>query len=62
MIIHCTTDPVVVWQNSLSFVDACIKAGVLIDYFVYPGHDHNVAGPDRAHLVKKIEDYYKRNL
>lgn len=62
MIIHCTTDPVVVWQHSLQFVKACIEKGRLVDYFVYPGHDHNVQGPDRAHLIRKIEDYFKRNL
>ncbi len=62
MVIHCTTDPVVVWQNSLQFVKACIEKGKMIDYFVYPGHSHNVQGPDRAHLIRKIEDYFKRNL
>lgn len=62
MIIHCTSDPVVVWQNSLSFVQACIEKKILLDYFVYPGHDHNVGGPDRTHLIMKIEDYFKRNL
>lgn len=62
MIIHCTSDPVVVWQNSLSFVQACIEKGILLDYFVYPGHDHNVSGPDRTHLIMKIEDYFKQNL
>lgn len=62
MIIHCTSDPVVVWQNSMSFVQACINNKVMLDYFIYPGHDHNVSGPDRAHLIMKIEDYFKRNL
>ena len=27
-----------------------------------PGHDHNVYGPDRAHLVTKITEYFKANL
>jgi dipeptidyl aminopeptidase/acylaminoacyl peptidase len=62
MIIHCTTDPVVVWQNSLSFVQKCIENKQLLEYFVYPGHDHNVGGIDRAHLIRKIEDYFKRTL
>jgi dipeptidyl-peptidase-4 len=62
MIIHCTTDPVVVWQNSLSFIQKCIESNKLPEYFVYPGHDHNVGGIDRAHLIRKIEDYFKRNL
>jgi len=62
LVIHCTTDPVVVWQNSIDFVQKCIEKGILLDYFIYPGHDHNVAGKDRAHLIKKIEDYFERNL
>lgn len=62
MIIHCTTDPTVVWQHSLSFVQACIEHGKLLDYFVYPGHDHNVMGPDRTHLIMKISQYFKENL
>ena len=62
LIIHCTTDPTVVWQHSLSFVENAIHNGKLMDYFVYPGHDHNVYGPDRAHLIMKITEYFKENL
>ena len=62
LMIHCTTDPVVVWQHSLVFVENCIHNGKQLDYFVYPGHDHNVAGPDRAHLITKITQYFKDNL
>ena len=62
MIIHCTTDPVVLWQHSLVFVQNCIENGKQLDYFVYPGHDHNVYGPDRAHLITKITEYFKANL
>ena len=62
LIIHCTTDPVVVWQHSLSFIENCIHNGKQVDYFVYPGHDHNVYGPDRAHLIVKITEYFKNNL
>ena len=62
LIIHCTTDPTVVWQHSLSFVENAIHNGKQLDYFVYPGHDHNVYGPDRAHLIMKITEYFKENL
>ena len=62
LMIHCTTDPVVMWQHSLVFVENCIHNGKQLDYFVYPGHDHNVAGPDRAHLIAKITQYFKDNL
>ena len=58
LIIHGTNDPTVVWQNSLSFVKKCVDEGVLLDYFVYPGHGHNVRGKDRIHLYKKIVQYF----
>ena len=62
LMIHCTTDPVVLWQHSLVFVENCIHNGKQLDYFVYPGHDHNVYGMDRAHLITKITQYFKDNL
>ncbi len=57
MLIHGTEDPVVVWQHSLMFIKACVDNQKLVDYFVYPGHEHNVMGKDRAHLFEKITDY-----
>lgn len=62
LIIHGDMDPVVVWQHSLRFVKACVKAGKQLDYFVYPGHEHNVRGADRAHLIKKISTYFNEFL
>ena len=62
LIIHCSTDPTVVWQNSLSFLENAIHNQKQMDYFVYPGHDHNVYGMDRAHLIEKITEYFRENL
>ncbi len=62
MLIHGTEDPVVVWQHSLMFLKACIEKGKLVDYFVYPGHEHNVHGKDRVHLYMKITDYMMQHL
>lgn len=58
MIIHGTSDPTVVWQHSLQFIKKAIESDKQIDYFVYPGHGHNVRGVDRAHLYKKITTYF----
>ena len=58
LIIHGTSDPTVVWQHSLSFIKKCVDEGKMVDYFVYPGHPHNVRGVDRVHLWKKIEQYF----
>ena len=59
LMIHGADDDVVVWQHSLMFVDECVKnLNTNIDYFVYPGHKHNVRGKDRIHLYKKISEYF----
>ncbi len=62
LIIHGYIDDTVVLQNSLSFLQQCIKDGILIDYFLYPEHQHNVRGMDRIHLMKKITKYFDDNL
>lgn len=58
MLIHGTNDDVVVWQNSIKFLKKCVDENVQVDYFVYPGHPHNVRGKDRVHLMQKISDYF----
>ncbi|MCD7937251.1 MAG: S9 family peptidase [Tannerellaceae bacterium] len=59
LLIHGDMDPVVVWQHSLGFLKACVEAGTYPDYFVYPGHKHNVTGKDRPHLYEKITRYFE---
>lgn len=62
LLIHGTSDPTVVWQNSLLFVQSAVMLGVPLDYFPYPGHGHGVLGHDALHLYNKITDYLKSNL
>lgn len=62
LLIHGTNDNVVLWQHTLTYLKKCVDEGVLVDYFVYPGHEHNVLGPDRVHLMRKISQYFKENL
>lgn len=62
LLIHGTSDNVVLWQHTLTYLQKCVDEGVLVDYFVYPGHEHNVLGKDRVHLMKKITQYFKENL
>ncbi len=62
LIIHGGIDNTVVWQQSLDFVRACIENKKQLDYFVYPTHEHNVGGIDRAHLFRKISEYFDTNL
>ncbi len=58
LIIHGAIDNTVVWQNSLSFVRECVKQDILLDYFVYPRHEHNVRGINRVHLMRKVTQYF----
>lgn len=62
LMIHGAQDPVVVQQHSMEFIQACIKAGKQVDYFLYPTHEHNVSGKDRVHLNQKIADYFDVHL
>lgn len=58
LIIHGAQDPVVVQQHSMEFIESAIKAKKQVDYFLYPSHEHNVMGIDRAHLNEKIANYF----
>ncbi len=62
LVIHGAQDDVVVMQNSMEFINACIKKGKQVDYFLYPDHPHNVRGKDRVHLNTKIADYFITHL
>lgn len=58
MLIHGDEDPTVVMQHSLLFLKSAIKKGTHPDFFVYPGHGHNMTGHDRVHLHEHITRYF----
>jgi len=60
--VHGTSDPTVVWQQTLLFAQKAMQLGIEIDYFPYVGNKHKVNGKDRFHLFKKITDYLIENL
>ncbi len=62
LIIHDDQDGTVVPQNSLTFLKKCVEEGKQVDFFLYPGHEHNVRGKDRVHLNRKLTDYFLGNL
>jgi len=62
LLIHGTVDNVVVMQHNLTLVKAFVDAGILIDFFPYPMHPHNVRGKDRVHLMKKVLTYIDDKL
>ena len=62
LMIHGSSDDVVLWQHSLRYIRECVKKGKQIDYFVYPEHLHNVMGKDQLHLYEKIDQFFRENL
>ena len=62
LLIHGTIDPVVVMQHNYALVKAFVDAGIQVDFFPYPMHEHNVRGKDRIHLMRKVLDYIDDKL
>jgi dipeptidyl-peptidase-4 len=62
LMIHGAQDPVVVLQHSILYQKKAVDKGIQLDYYLYPGHEHNVLGKDRAHLMEKITNYFIENL
>lgn len=62
LLIHGTDDDVVLWQHSINMLRSAVDNNVQLDYFVYPGHKHNVLGGDRVHLMQKVTDYFDEHL
>lgn len=62
LIVHDYQDNTVVPQNSLTFLKKCVDEGKQVDFFIYPGHPHNVRGKDRVHLNQKMVQYFKDYL
>lgn len=61
LLIHGTSDDVVVEQHNLSLVKKFVELGKQVDYFPYPMHKHNVIGKDRVHLMTKVLNYIIEN-
>ncbi len=57
LLIHGTSDDVVVMQNNFSLIKKFIEAQKQVDFFAYPMHKHNVIGKDRVHLMTKVLNY-----
>ena len=57
LLIHGTSDDVVVMQHGLALVKKFVDLGIQMDFFPYPMHKHNVIGKDRVHLMDKVLNY-----
>jgi dipeptidyl-peptidase-4 len=61
LLIHGTSDDVVVMQHNLALVKKFVETEKQVDFFAYPMHKHNVLGKDRVHLMRKVLDYIIEN-
>lgn len=57
LLIHGTSDDVVVMQHNFALIQKFIEAQKQVDFFPYPMHKHNVMGKDRVHLMDKVLQY-----
>jgi len=62
LICQGAVDHTVVWEHSLSFIQACIDQEIPVDYFPYPVAEHNVSGRNRIHLMDKVTQYFQDYL
>jgi len=62
LICQGAVDNTVVWEHSLSFIQACIDLEIPVDYFPYPIAEHNVYGRNRIHLMDKVTQYFEDYL
>lgn len=62
LLIHGTVDDIVVMQHNYTLVQKFVEEGILVDFFPYPNHAHNVRGKDRVHLMNKVLTYIEDKL
>jgi len=62
LLVHGTSDPTVVWENTLEFAKKAANLNKQLDYYPYVGHGHGVRGKDAIHLYNKISNYFFDNL
>lgn len=62
LLVHGTSDPIVVWQNTLLFAKKCSELNKPLDYYPYIGSGHGVVGKNALQLYYKITNYFLDNL
>ena len=62
LVIHGLQDDVVLPQHTQLFLRKAVEEDILVDFFNYPTHPHNVRGKDRVHLLNKISSYFVEHL
>ena len=47
---------------SMQFLKNAVAADTYPDFLMYIGHEHNVRGKDRVHLLNNITRYFDEHL
>ncbi len=62
LLVHGTSDDIVVWQHTLLFLQKATHLNKHLDYYPYVGHKHGVYGVDAVNLYQKLTEYFLNNL
>ncbi len=62
LLVHGTSDPTVVIEQTLEFVKKATNLNKKLDFYPYVGHVHGVRGKDSINLYEKISNYFIDNL
>lgn len=63
LIVHGTGDDNVHWQNTLTFIQALVKAEKPYQLFLYPNKNHGIPGlPEQLHLFTAIYNHFRQHL
>lgn len=62
MLVHGTSDPTVVWQQTIKFVQEATAKNKPLDYYPYVHHPHGVTGKAALNLYTKLTQYFLDNL
>ena len=62
LLVHGTSDPTVVIEQTLEFAKKAANLNKPLDFYPYVGHVHGVKGNDMIHLYEKISNYFIDNL
>jgi dipeptidyl-peptidase-4 len=63
LVLQGSSDDNVHLANSIALLEACIRAGKQVDYFVFPGARHGPRGTaSMRYLYTKMLDWWQRTL
>ncbi|GJQ61839.1 MAG: prolyl tripeptidyl peptidase [Melioribacteraceae bacterium] len=62
LLVHGTSDPTVVWQHTIKFVQEATSKNKPLEYYPYVHHPHGVTGKDALNLYTKLTQYFIDNL